>query len=103
MDLRIDRDMEIHFGKGDDENRKTSNLNVYVQVLNLLNTKNVLRVYRYTGSASDDGYLTSPIYQTNINSQTYVPSYLDLYSVKANNPSNYSVPRRIRIGVELSF
>ena len=103
MDLRVDRQIDVHFGKGDDENRKEASLNVYVQVLNLLDTKNVLRVYRYTGSASDDGYLASPIYQDNINAQTNVASYKDLYSVKANNPSNYSVPRRIRIGVELSF
>lgn len=103
MDLRVDRNINLNFGKGEDENRKKANLNVYVQVLNLLNTKNILRVYRATGSPSDDGFLTSSISQSAIEARTNEQSYRDLYSLKANDPSNYSIPRRIRLGLELSF
>jgi len=34
-------------------------------VLNLLNTRNILNVYNYTGNPEDDGYLSSTLGQTN--------------------------------------
>ena len=40
---------------------KKLNMNAYVQVLNLLNARNVNNVYRATGNPDDDGYLNSPI------------------------------------------
>jgi hypothetical protein len=103
LDLRVDRNFDIKFGKGEEENRKTSRLNVYVQVLNLLNTKNILRVYKATGNPDDDGYLNSAISQVSVAARTNEESYRDLYSLKVNDPANYSLPRRIRIGFELSF
>jgi hypothetical protein len=103
MDLRLDRNVMVKFGKGDDENKKESTLNIYVQVLNLLNTKNVIRVYRATGNPNDDGYLTSPQGQFAITNQTDEQAFRDLYTIKVNDPTNYSLPRRIRIGFELSF
>ena len=30
-------------------------------------------------------------------------AYIDQYSIKINNPNNYSLPRRMRIGVTLDF
>jgi len=104
-DLKIDKDIPLTFGKkkeGDDT-RKQANLNVYLQVLNLFNTKNVIAVYRATGNPSDDGYLSSIAGQQTVATQTSAKSFTDLYNVKVNNPSNYSLPRRIRIGVALDF
>ena len=103
MDLRVDKNINLKFGKGDDENKRSSRLNLYVQVLNLLNTKNVIRVYRATGNPDDDGFLNSAISQSAINARTNEEAYRDLYSLKVNDPANYSIPRRIRLGLELSF
>lgn len=108
MDLRIDKNIDLKWGEkkaadGSPKEQKMAGLNVYVQVLNVLNTKNVVSVYRYTGNPDDDGYLAAAASQTSIDSQTNPQSFIDLYSVKVNNPSNYSIPRRIRLGVMLDF
>jgi len=100
-DLRVDKNVDLSWGTGD--NKKVANLNVYLQVLNVLNTKNVLNVYRYTGNADDDGYLYAAASQNLITAQNSEQSFRDLYTIKVNNPSNYSIPRRIRIGVMLDF
>lgn len=102
MDLRIDKNIALTWGKIEEE-RKHANLNIYLQVLNLLNTKNIIRVYKATGNADDDGYLTSAAAQNTIQGQIYPQSFIDLYDVKVNNPANYSRPRVIRIGIQLDF
>ncbi len=105
MDLRIDKDIDLHWG-GDQakgESAKEASLNIYLQVLNVLNTKNIQNVYRYTGNAADDGYLNAASTQALINAQNDPNSFRDLYAIKVNNPSNYSIPRRIRLGVMLDF
>jgi hypothetical protein len=104
MDLRIDKNVDLKWGgKEDGSDKKMANLNVYLQVLNVLNNKNVVSVYRYTGNANDDGYLTAAQSQNSINAQTDPQSFIDLYTVAVNNPGNYSIPRRIRLGVMLDF
>ncbi len=104
MDLRVDKHIELNWkGKKDGEEKKTANLTIYLQVLNLLNTKNILAVYKATGNPNDDGYLNSSEAQTLISSQNSPESFRDLYSVKNNNPSNYSRPRVIRLGLLLDF
>ncbi|MBL0330493.1 MAG: carboxypeptidase regulatory-like domain-containing protein [Bacteroidetes bacterium] len=104
MDLRVDKNMELAFGgKKEGEEKKTANLTIYLQVLNVFNTKNVLGVYRATGNPGDDGYLTSAAAQTTIAGQNDPQSFSDLYTVKINNPNNYSRPRVIRIGLLLDF
>ncbi|MGB3947637.1 MAG: hypothetical protein WBM13_06615, partial [Bacteroidia bacterium] len=102
FDLRVDKDIELVWKK-DGEERKRSNLNVYLQVLNLLNTKNIINVYKATGSPDDDGYIASPQGQLDLVNQTNTQSYLDLYRIKMNDPSFYSRPRVIRLGLLLDF
>lgn len=103
-DLRIDKNFELEWGKQKEgDKKKQANLNVYIQVLNLLNRKNVINVYGFTGNPNDDGYLASPFAQQNINVQNSPISFSTLYSVKVNNPNNYSRPRVIRIGLQLDF
>lgn len=103
MDLRVDKNMELTFGKGEGDEKKSANLTIYLQVLNLLNTKNILAVYKATGNPDDDGYLTSAAAQTTISSQNSPESFRDLYSIKNNKPDNYNRPRVIRIGLLLDF
>jgi len=103
-DFRLDKNIELTWGKKDSENKKTANLNIYLQVLNLLNSKNILNVYNYTGNADDDGYLASTQGQLSVNSNPDVAtSFTDQYTIFINNPNNYSRPRTIRIGVLLDF
>lgn len=103
FDLRIDKDLELVWGKKEGEDKKYANLNIYLQVLNLLNTKNIINVYRATGSANDDGYLASPQGQLALANQTNVQSFVDLYNIKMNDPSYYSRPRVIRLGILIDF
>ena len=78
-------------------------MNVYVWVQNLFNTDNVIGVYRYTGNPDDDGYVSSAEGQQDISQQIDPEAFVDQYSVKVNNPNNYSRPRTIRLGVTMNF
>jgi hypothetical protein len=103
-DLRVDKNIELSWGKKDGENKKTANLNIYLQVLNLLNTRNILGVYNFTGNPDDDGYLASTQGQLFVNSNpSTATSFTDQYNIYINNPGNYGRPRTIRIGVLLDF
>lgn len=97
IDARVDRDINVKFGK------KETTLNVYFEILNVLNSKNILGVYRSTGNADDDGYLAAAEYQAGIESQVDPEAFRTLYALKVNSPYNYSLPRRIRFGVAFSF
>ncbi len=79
-------------------------MEVYVNVLNLLNTKHIINVYPTTGSAQDDGMMTNPLtaaYRT-------IPQFEAFY--RAINLENrwaaygvtnevYGTPRQIRVGL----
>lgn len=101
--LRVDKNVKLTWGKKDSDKRKEANLNVYVQVLNLFNTRNVAGVYNFTGNPEDDGYLSSPLAQSTVQSLNSPQGYIDQYSIFINNPGNYNRPRVIRIGLQLDF
>jgi len=100
MDLRLDKD--IYFKAKDGKDRKTY-MNIYLQVNNVLNSKNITGVYAYTGNPDDDGYLSAPEWQSDIAQQLNEQSYRLLYESYVNNPFNYSSPRTIRLGVIFNF
>ncbi len=95
IDGRVDKDINISWGEG----KRASYLNVYLQVLNILDSKNIMSVYGATGNPDDDGYLAAAEYQNIINTQLDAQAYRDLYSIRVNSPGNYSSPRQIRLGV----
>jgi outer membrane receptor protein involved in Fe transport len=99
VDARFDKSFNFQYGS----TKKKANCTVYLQVQNLLDTRNIASVYRFTGNAEDDGYLSSAVAQTAINQQTDPQSYKDQYSIKVNRPNNYTLPRRIRLGVNINF
>ncbi|MEN8223931.1 MAG: carboxypeptidase-like regulatory domain-containing protein [Bacteroidota bacterium] len=101
MDVRVDKDIPLTLGSG--ENQKPGNLNIYFSINNVLNNKNVINVYPATGNPDDDGYLAAPEWQREINEQLDPQSYQDLYAIFANRPWNYSSPRTIRFGVIFNF
>ena len=102
-DAQLDRDITMNFGKKEGDKAKTADLNIYLLVTNVFNTRNVTDVYRATGSPDDDGYLAAAQYQNSINLRTDVDSYRDLYNSKVVDPGNLGAPRTIRLGVRLSF
>jgi len=103
LNLRIDKNIQLTWGKKDSDQRKHANLNIYLQVLNLLNRKNVQGVYAFTGNPDDDGYLTSPLALSTIQNLNSPVGFTDQYSISMSNPANYSLPRQIRIGLMLDF
>ncbi len=101
FDARIDKDFKLAFGKNKGKSAKY--LNVYLQVLNVLDTDNIINVYTYTGSPSDDGYVSSALGQEEVSAQVSPESYLDYYNAKIADPDNFSLPRRMRLGALLNF
>jgi len=103
-DLRINKSFMLSLKK-DDKGKTTMKgfLDVYLEVLNLFNFKNVIYVYEYTGNADDDGYLTATEYQQQINSQVSVDSYRWYYGMRMADPYNYTRPTRVVLGVSFSF
>ena len=104
FDLRVDKDFDFTIGKkeGESSGREVS-MNVYLQVLNLLNSKNITNVYSATGNPNDDGYLSAPEWQREINSQVDPQAYIQMYSLYVNSGGNYSMPRHIRLGLSFNF
>jgi hypothetical protein len=101
-DLRADKDFAIK--RGTPEQKKAPHfLNVYLLVQNVFNTKNIISVYRYTGSPIDDGYVNSAVGQETVEAQINPQSFVDLYTIKAANPDNYAQPRRIQLGAKFKF
>ncbi|MDP2385107.1 MAG: TonB-dependent receptor [Bacteroidota bacterium] len=110
-DMRVDKNFELEFGKSKpEEDRKSVNLNIYLQVLNVFNNKNIVNVHQHTGSPTDDGYLNSA--QTGqqfinstvaINGNAYLNGFVDQYRAKLNDGTYYNRPRVIRVGVLFEF
>ncbi len=104
VDLKVDRDIYFNLSK-DEEGKKgrEAYLNVYLQVLNVLNTENIMDVWPATGNANDDGYLAAAEWQRQINEQLDPASYRDMYSIFVDRPWFYSSPRVMRLGVIFNF
>ena len=109
VDMRIDKNIPLTWGgKQEGDKIKRTNLNIYLQVLNLFNTKNVINVHSYTGSPKDDGYLASAFGVNEINgkyaqSAAYGQGFTTLYNAKLADGRYYSTPRQIRIGLQFDF
>ena len=104
FDLRVDKDFDFTVGKKEGESKgREFSMNVYLQVLNLLNSKNITGVYSATCNPNDDGYLSAPEWQREINSQVDPQAYIQMYSLYVNNGGFYSMPRHIRVGLSFNF
>lgn len=72
-------------------------------VENFLNVQNVRAVHSFSGSAGTDGYLNSPNGRQVAENSTNSQSFIDLYNVALANPGFYSLPRRTRLSLLLTF
>jgi len=90
------------------------NANFFVYVQNLLNTKNVINVYRRTGNAEDDGFLTNPTLSAAIIAAPgRGENYVELYrAINLAHGTHYLIvmgnelfgpPRQIRFGMKLEL
>ncbi len=81
--------------------------NVYLRFENILNIKNVVEVYSYSGDPDDDGYLVSSFGQNRIQKIVEqgrpLDNFYDMYSWRQSAPWHYSRPRRIYLGVMFNF
>lgn len=92
IDLRIDR----KFAVGD-----RTNLSAFVWVQNLLDADNVFNVWRATGLADDDGFLSTAGGQGFLAGSPDVAE--SLYRHRNRATGNYGIPRMTRVGVRLDF
>lgn len=98
-DLRVNKDIKIQMSEDRD-----LKMDVYMLVENLFNMANVMSVYRYTGNPDDDGYLSSSTGEDDALENTLDPAaFYDQYSIKVNNPNNYTRPRLIKLGMKVNF
>ncbi|MDW8274384.1 MAG: hypothetical protein RMJ53_09170, partial [Chitinophagales bacterium] len=104
VDFRMYKGFDITINKSKDkELQRTLNFLIYLQIQNLLNTANVINVYRYTGNPNDDGYLSSAVSDGAKNVAYNPQSYIDLYRAFIERPENFSLPRRIFLGLQFNF
>ena len=111
--LRLDKTFVLNLAnkKNNNESGKRKNkpgiLTVYLEFLNLLNLKNVISVYQYTGSPDDDGYLSSSLFKNVVSNglafNLPVNSAMNYYQMLIANPYNYNQPFRVYLGVQFSF
>jgi outer membrane receptor for ferrienterochelin and colicin len=112
VDLHIEKTFTFNLANNKDKNEsgkrnyKPGMLTVYLDFQNLLNLKNVQNVYDYTGSADDDGYLSSSLFRSYVTSggapgtATTAENY---YRMRISNPYNYAQPFRVYLGVMFAF
>jgi outer membrane receptor protein involved in Fe transport len=83
--------------------------NIYLWVINLLNTQNVLSVFNVSGDPYDDGYLTSRegLQQVENIRRFYgdekAEQFSSLYTALNYDFNNFGPPRQIRLGIRLGY
>lgn len=94
VDLKIDKTFSLF-----DE----LSANVYFRVLNLFDARNVQTVYKRSGAADDDGYISNPELGGKLIDQ-YGPVYADVYkSINIDYNGYYSAARQILFGIRLEY
>ncbi len=92
VDLKLDRRFNI---------RGNANVTAFLWVQNVLNSDNIQNVWRGTGLADDDGYLSTLAGQQALAANPDV--FETLYRNRTNLPGNYGIPRQTRLGLRLDF
>ena len=86
----------------DKRGQKKAMLQAYLDINNIFNFSNVTSVYRYTGNASDDGFLTAEEFQKYISQQTCPESFIDYYTY-IMTAGRLGSARVITLGAMLNF
>lgn len=95
VDLRLDKTVSLP---------GQLSANIFIQVVNLFNAKNVQDVFSNTGSAESNGYLTDPNLTGYKQIQKYGQQYAQLYqALNIDYAGLYGTPRQIRLGIRLEY
>lgn len=112
MDVNLDKDFALRLGsrKLDEANnartaagRRSLFLNAFVYVRNVLNTREILNVYGYTGSPTDNGYLNYPVGSQAAQQQLEPQAYIDQYQYSILDPTYLNTPRQVNVGLRMNF
>jgi outer membrane receptor protein involved in Fe transport len=105
IDLRADKSFSI----AKEGSQHPLFVNAYIRVENLLDTRNIIEVYKASGSAYDDGFLATQDGQSVIqqlvdsNRPEDVDNFLLSYQWGLLHPDFFTLPRRIYLGAQLQF
>jgi outer membrane receptor protein involved in Fe transport len=92
LDLRINKTFTLFEG---------TDLDIYLWVDNVLNTKNVTNIYAATGLPNNDGYFST------LDGESYIATHgekgKELYDYLVDDVNNYGTPRIIRLGAKITF
>ncbi len=108
-DLRVDKNFALNFGKGKKDApagvkvKRPLYLKAQLSINNLLNTRDILGVYGYTGKPDDDGYLASSFGKQYVPQQINPATFSGLYTISANNPNNLNYARSINFALQFNF
>jgi outer membrane receptor protein involved in Fe transport len=102
MDMRVDKRFAVNITP-----EKKIFLNAYLRVQNVFDIRNVRNVFPFTGDPENDGYLLSNFGTDTvdqINSQNRSEeAYLAAYNWRLDSFANFTLPRRIYLGVIMDF
>jgi len=94
VNLRLDKKIHLNTPLGNID------LNPYIWVINLFNSRLVTTVYNATGQPDDDGYMST------LEGQTWAannPTAAKWYRPRLNDPDNYGDARQIRLGIKIDL
>ena len=83
--------------------KKMGHLIIEFEISNLFEFDKITSVYAYTGSATDDGYLTAAKYQQDIARNNNVASFQDYYSIRMEGVNRLGAPRTFDLSLRFEF
>jgi len=99
LNLRVDKSFALTKAES---GKRPLNMNVWFRVSNLFDQRNIINVFSVTGEPDDDGFLSSSRGIETLASQPDAlrDSYLLTYQYRVANPNNFSLPRRMFVGLK---
>lgn len=94
--FRVDMRLEKTFRLGD-----ALAISPFLWIENLLDTKNVVNVWRSTGDPETTGFLNTE--QGKTQTEQFGEGYVQDYMALERTPFNYGIPRLIRVGLKVDF
>ncbi|MDQ3193481.1 MAG: TonB-dependent receptor, partial [Bacteroidota bacterium] len=101
IDLKVDKTFTF---------AKRLDLNLYVYVINLLDSRLVSNVWESSGDPGTTGYLNTIqgqqvalAFDTDNDPLTSSAEFMNLYETRSKNVNNFGPPRQIRFGAKLNF
>nr|MBN2276822.1 TonB-dependent receptor [candidate division Zixibacteria bacterium] len=94
VDFRFNKDVFVSGGNF---------FSFFVEVENLFDKRNIINVYTNTGRPNDDGRHYDETADPDGTGPYTAEDVNHYYKLLANDPQNYSSPRRVRVGLEFNF